>query len=1045
MSSLPATPLVSVIVRTKDRPELLLRALCSIAAQDYRPLEVVLVNDGGKPLDMEAAAEALGDVSLNYIAREQSRGRANAANAGIEAASGTYFIMLDDDDEYSTDHVSTLVRVSVKDPEAIHYAGCEVIHCDGEGVPIKDKRQTLSKEFSRDILLAKNFIPFMCTLFPRSVVLEAGGIDEGFELYEDWDLLIRLSFMRPFKHMDKITAKYYIWDTGEQLTEQARQDGLTGTAYARIYEKHKDKITKETIEALVREQDKIQAVMQERILGVIAEKNEEKRDAVNILNEIIRNTAGELNIVIEQKNSDIAELELAVAERELRLSEIYSSQGWQLLLKYRGLKEKMLPVGTRRRRLYELVLQGVVVLRTEGLLRFFQKAKNKLGTEFSQRPATTPEFLTKRPEPLEFSLREDPEVSIIIPVYNKSLYTFNCLESILKHTKESSYEVVVMDNASTDDTEEMLSQVQNIKVIRNEENQGFVGACNLGAENSQGKYLLFLNNDVQVRPLWLYHLLEVFRKHEDAGLVGSKLIYPDGRLQEAGGIFWNDGSACNYGKFDDPEKPEYNYLRDTCYCSGASIIISKDLFKRAGGFDKRYSPAYYEDTDMACTVRELGYRVIYQPASVVTHFEGLTAGSDLSLGLKKYQVGNRLKFVKKWKEMLEAKHLPPGQDLYLARETDFRERKRMLFVDHYVPTYDKDAGSARTFEYLKVLVALGFKITFWPDNLARLQPYTFELQQMGIEVIYGRRDFRGFIAEFGRHFDVAFLSRAHIAVNYIDTIKTLSSMKVVYDFHDLAYLREMRQAELEGSKKILENALKKKAGELALAIKSDACVVMSSFEKEVLLEENPAIRTYHLPLIYPAPGNGKIKYEDTEGLFFVGGFAHAPNEDGVMWFVQEVLPLVHRELPDVVFTIVGSNPPKAVRELASERVRVAGFVKDISPYFLNSRVFVAPLRFGAGVKGKVIQSMGFGLPVVTTPIGAEGMDMQEGSEILTAEGAEEFARKVVDLYGGKALWEELSRNSASAISKRFSPEAVRKKFLTMFMDIGVFQRDYKGL
>lgn len=255
--------------------------------------------------------------------------------------------------------------------------------------------------------------------------------------------------------------------------------------------------------------------------------------------------------------------------------------------------------------------------------------------------------------PLDFPLSDAPKVSIIIPVFNKAVYTFNCLQSVLQHTKDVDYEVIVVDNASTDNTSSMLSLMNNIRVLRNSENLGFVDACNKGADVARGNYIHFLNNDTIVMDGWLSALLSTFESNRSVGAVGSKLIYPNLKLQEAGSIVWSNARACNYGKFDDPERPEYNYLREVDYCSGASLIVKKDLFNQLGGFDRRFSPAYWEDTDLCFSIRRAGYKVFYQPKSRVVHFEGISAGRFTWFGMKRYQKINTKKFIEKWSKQLE--------------------------------------------------------------------------------------------------------------------------------------------------------------------------------------------------------------------------------------------------------------------------------------------------------------------------------------------------------------------------------------------------------
>ncbi|MCH7674735.1 glycosyltransferase family 2 protein, partial [candidate division KSB1 bacterium] len=355
---------------------------------------------------------------------------------------------------------------------------------------------------------------------------------------------------------------------------------------------------------------------------------------------------------------------------------------------------------------------------------------------------------------------------MIIPVFNQSHYTYQCLKSILENSPQDLYEVIIVDDRSTDDTQKILNNIKNIKVITNTENLGFLQNCNKGSKASKGEFILFLNNDTEVMQAWLTSMLSIFERFEKVGAVGAKLIYPDGKLQEAGGIIWKDGSGWNYGKRDNAEKPEYNYLREVDYCSAACLMVRADVFSEIGCFDERYIPGYFEDTDLAFSIRDQGYKVLYQPQAVVIHYEGVSAGRDLTKGFKQSQEINRLKFVEKWQTVLDKQHYLPPEQLtdpitFIAREKC--GQKRILIVDHYVPEFDKDSGSLRMYEYINILVQLGHKVVFLPDNRFRSMPYTQRLQQIGVEVLFGHLDFEDYIIRFGEFFDIAILSRPHIA------------------------------------------------------------------------------------------------------------------------------------------------------------------------------------------------------------------------------------------------------------------------------------------
>src|SRR6266568_4323096 len=244
-------------------------------------------------------------------------------------------------------------------------------------------------------------------------------------------------------------------------------------------------------------------------------------------------------------------------------------------------------------------------------------------------------------ESISFPTHEDVAVSIIVPVFNQFQYTHACLASLQTVGDKVAFEVIVVDDCSTDETTALVQRMEGVIYLRNETNSGFIASCNRGANKARGKYLFFLNNDTLVKEGWLTTLVDTFAEEPGAGIIGSKLVFPDGRLQEAGGIIWRDASGWNYGKFDDPKKPEYNYLREVDYCSAAALMVPRSLFQKIGGFDERYAPAYSEDTDLAFKVRSTGYRVLYQPLSQIIHYEGATGGTDLSAGTKKYQDINR--------------------------------------------------------------------------------------------------------------------------------------------------------------------------------------------------------------------------------------------------------------------------------------------------------------------------------------------------------------------------------------------------------------------
>ena len=402
--------------------------------------------------------------------------------------------------------------------------------------------------------------------------------------------------------------------------------------------------------------------------------------------------------------------------------------------------------------------------------------------EFAYPIETVEHLRLREPQPLSLPTSDTPVISIIIPVYNQILHTYNCLRSLADIMDGSlPFEVIVMDDHSSDNTQEVLARVEGVRSVFNEENLGFIGSCNRGASLAKGEYLFFLNNDTVVMPNCLEELLETFKIVPKAGLVGAKLLYPNGLLQEVGGIIWQDGSAWNYGRLDHPNKPEYCYLREVDYCSGAGIMIPTNLWNQIGGFDTRYRPAYCEDSDLAFEVRKAGYKVLCQPLSKIVHFEGISSGTDLTKGVKKYQIVNQKQLIEKWAAVLQT-YRQNGVDPHLEREK--KVKKRLLTIDACILTPDRDAGSETAFNLIKVFQALSYKVTFAADNLLYVSKYTEDLQRLGVECLYCSyvTSVKEHLQQYGSQYEVIYLTRVAVAEKYIDTVREFAPQaKVIFE------------------------------------------------------------------------------------------------------------------------------------------------------------------------------------------------------------------------------------------------------------------------
>ena len=544
---------------------------------------------------------------------------------------------------------------------------------------------------------------------------------------------------------------------------------------------------------------------------------------------------------------------------------------------------------------------------------------------------------------------------------------------------------------------------------------------------------MFLNNDTLPQPGWLDALLATFDAQPDTGMAVAQLLYPDGRLQEAGGVVFADGSAWSYGRFESADDPRYAYVREADYGSGAALAIPRALFARAGGFDPRYAPAYYEDTDLAFAVRALGARVRYQPASRVLHDEGTTAGTDTGSGVKAYQARNRQVFADKWAHALRgqpAASTVPGPALLHAQQ------RSVLFIDEAVPTPDRDSASLRQFNLLRMLRGHGAHVAFLPTGLAHAGADTLALQQLGVETWYA--PFAGTVATWLRanaaRFQVIVVSRHHLATPLLPLLRRHAPLaRLVLDTVDLHYLREHRGALLSGDPAALRAAEATRRRELAAMADADLVLVVSADERTQLQHDAPGVQVEVLSNLHQVAGPG-AGFDARQDLVFVGGFRHPPNVDAVLWFVQDVFPAIRQHLPQLRFHCIGADPPEAIRALSAQPgVQVHGHVPDIGPYMDGARLAVAPLRFGAGVKGKVNLSMAHGQPVVATPCAVEGMHLRDGVDVAVAGDAATFAEAVVALYGDRERWRRQARAGLENVARHFSLEAADAAVQRIFL------------
>lgn len=639
-----------------------------------------------------------------------------------------------------------------------------------------------------------------------------------------------------------------------------------------------------------------------------------------------------------------------------------------------------------------------------------------------------------------------PEVSVVVVTYGRWPLVRAALEALVANT-DPVYELIVVDNASIDDTTERLAiDVRGATLVFNDRNYGFGAAANLAAQRAVGRYLCFLNSDAIVTPGWLPPLVARLQTDPHVGAVVPCLLHQDGTLQEAGSLVGCDASTRAYGDGDDPGRPPYRFARVIDYGSAACLLMRRDAFGAVGGFDVVYDRAYCEDVDLALSLRQHGWVSMYEPASTVVH---LRHGSSSAAEAEALVLANRAILRQRWAAELDQR--PTLEDIdrrphRLLAARDGVALDRILVIDDRVPHADQGSGDGRAAALLLELAGQ------WPEARVTLlattpdaaEHYAPPLWQAGVEVVWWAESWDEWFEQRRYHYSTVIVSRPHNHERFGELVRrTQPQASVVYDAEALYFRRLQRQATL-AARGAERTSLEAEADrmllvEAAAARAADAIFCMSEEEASVLQGLAPGVRCHRLPDAVDAaspvpPRAGR------EGLLFFGGFmagAGSPNEDAVVHLVDDVLPGLRVSHPDVTLDVVGARPTDRVIARASERVRVTGQVPDPSPWLARARVHVAPLRYGAGVKRKLLDSMAMGLPFVTTPVGAEGIGLGPLERLVVGETPDELAHLTARLLDDDDRWEHVQQGLLTVLRDRFGTARFRRVLIDAMADLGL--------
>ncbi|MED5411787.1 MAG: glycosyltransferase [Pseudomonadota bacterium] len=1082
--------LVSIICRTIGREELC-QALDSIAEQTYGNIEIVLVNSAQQNLSA-FDPERYQAVVVNP---EKPLTRTQAANAGLESANGTYLMFLDDDDWIAENHVEILLTAIENNNECkAVYSSTVKTEVDGTAT-----QYVFDTDYDSLLLMRDNYIPIHSVLFSSELVERGCHFDESFDIYEDWDFWLQISQYTDFIHINEQTAFYRAGGDSDTATDddslRFKPEHPLGKARAQLFNKWKNKWDGDAVNQMLgnvmrldlsEKVDEVARRLDEEIrkgslldnqVTDLNQKLVERETAVQDKNEKLlklETVIQDKETVIQDKNEKIyqiqSKLEAVIQDRDEKLYQMQSKLNEiENTLKHKSDIEKHLNIHVQQleTELYRVLSSATwrVMGPVRRLGRIFSgsaSTENKQ-SEISENSEDAREVAESTPNPeipakeseksaydkkamkaleeflasdgrLDFANENTPSISIVIVFYNQAHLSLLCLRSLLEHN-DVPIELIIVDNASSDETGKLLAKIDDASIIRNDENLGFIKAVNQGVEASQSDYILLLNNDAVVHQHALSSALRSISNDASVGAVGGKIVLTDGSLQEAGCIIWQDGSCLGYGRGDDPSFSAYMFERDVDYCSGAFLLFRRSDFEELGGFDLDYAPAYYEESDFCIRLHKKGLRIVYNPLARITHYEFASSGGIS--GASALQKEHQAILCDKHGDWLGNQFFNDPKAIPSARTAN--RYPNVLVIDDRVPHPSLGSGYPRAAHLLKTLNMLDLNITFYPlqfpmDDWSEI----YSSLDKEIEVILekGCLGLHSFLESRKGFFQYIIVSRIHNMSIFKELMvaneNLLGNAKVIYDAEALTASREIKQKKLNQQLISEQEQADLLANEIEKASAADIVIAVSKKESETYREhgiENVRVLGHTL-----RPSRGNKEFSDREGILFVGALRDegSPNVDSILWFIVNVLPLVEKEIRNVNLYIVGDKGAQSLASIEKTNVSFLGRLENLQEIYNNSRIFIAPTRFAAGIPHKVHEATAMGIPSVTTPLLAEQLDWRHEKELLVGETPECFAKQCVRLYQDESLWRSVQDAGLEAITKDCSPEQFQQELESLF-------------
>lgn len=627
------------------------------------------------------------------------------------------------------------------------------------------------------------------------------------------------------------------------------------------------------------------------------------------------------------------------------------------------------------------------------------------------------------------------DVSVVMVLFNQIALTRAAVQA-LADQRGVCFELIVVDNASSDGTADWLQNLKGATILPQSSNLGFLMASNLGAARARGRHILMLNNDAIVHQNALLQAVQTLDQQPQVGAVGARIVLPNGTLQEAGCVCLCDGSTRGLGRGQTPTLPEFAFEREVDFCSGVFLMFRRQAWEQLGGFDTRYAPAYYEDTDFCLRLWARGWSVLYQPRIWVTHLEGASASADsVKAWINKRQRIFARRHAKVLAQRPSAISLRYWRDRFRAAKTP-----RVLVIDNEVPHSHLGGGLPRA---KSVLAAMSpFHLCFYPVwTLHDTWNQVYETVSARTEVILGRgaQGLAEFLRQRQGSFDLIWVSRSPNMKVLVDILnrqpELLGGAQVVYDAEAVFAQRDVLQAQIQGHPMSRLAAARHIGQEIALAQGVRAVVAVSASEAALFRTHGHTdvrLLTHSMTVRSRVPG-----FHRRGGLLFIGAIhPNTPNEDSLLWFLNEIFPLLKNYMRDPPeLTVIGACHSPRLLQMQQAGWRWMGIQDDLTPWYDSARIFVAPTRFAAGVPAKVIEAACQGIPVVATGLLAAQLGWQDNDALAWADDAVAFACKLAQLYQSPKHWATQQRLARQSVGQLADPSTFSSGVQQLVLDV----------